>query len=95
MIARRARRLAVVALALATTGCAVGNFIAGAPSSRSAAPGSALLARRCGGCHVVPEPAAMSTAAWQAALGRMRQRMRLPASEWDSLAVMPTRDARP
>jgi hypothetical protein len=81
--------MVAIALTLITTGCAVGNFVTGAPSSRSMTPTRALLVRRCSGCHRVPEPAAMSAAAWQAALERMKQRMRLPSSEWDSLAAMP------
>ena len=80
----------VIALALISTGCAVGNFVAGAPSSRSLAPGRALLERRCSGCHMLPEPSSMTITAWQAALERMKRRMRLPASEWDSLAAMPS-----
>jgi len=94
VIARRAGVLAVVALTLISSGCAVGNFITGAPSSRTTTPSGALLVRRCSGCHLVPDPAAMSTAAWRASLERMKQRMRLPASEWDSLAAMPTLDTR-
>ena len=81
-----------VAFIFITTGCAVGNFVTGAPSSRSATPARVLLERRCSGCHMAPEPSSMSTAAWQAALARMKQRVRLPASEWDSLAVLPTLD---
>ena len=93
MIAGWARAV-VVALALGTTGCAVGNFIAGAPSSHSLASSQVLLERRCSGCHMLPEPSSMSVAAWQAALERMKLRMRLPASEWDSLAAMPALGAR-
>ena len=95
MIAPRARAIAGIALALVATGCAVGNFVTGAPSTRSMSPARALLEHRCSGCHVVPEPAAMSAAAWQAALERMKRRMRLPASEWDSLAAMPAMPAMP
>lgn len=80
-----------VAIVLLTSGCAVGSFITGAPPTHGPVPTHALLARRCGGCHVVPDPGTMSATAWQAALERMKLRMRLPASEWDSLAVMPTR----
>ena len=81
-----------IALTLITTGCAIGNFVTGAPSSRSMTPAHALLERRCRGCHVVPEPSSMSTGAWQAALERMKRRMQLPASEWVSLAAMPVHD---
>ncbi len=74
-------------------GCAVGRFIAGAPArggppASSGSPAQGPLARRCAGCHEAPDPAAMSGAAWQAALERMRLRIRLPQSEWDSLAAM-------
>ena len=48
-----------IALTLITTGCAIGNFVTGAPSSRSMTPAHALLERRCRGCHVVPEPPSM------------------------------------
>jgi len=93
VIVRRTRVIVAIALSLITTGCAVGNFLTGAPSSRSMTPMRALLVRRCTGCHMVPEPAAMGAAAWQASLERMKQRMRLPASEWDSLAAMPSLDS--
>lgn len=92
MIVRQARVMVAITLTIITTGCAVGNFLTGAPSSRSMTPSRALLVRRCSGCHMVPEPASMSMAAWQAALARMKQRMRLPASEWDSLAAMSSLD---
>jgi len=82
-------------LALACAGCAVGNFLTGAPPAGSSHPASSLLTRRCSGCHVTPDPARMTSAHWQSALERMKQRMRLPASEWDSLAAMSTSDARP
>lgn len=85
---------AVAAIAVICAGCAVGNFLAGAPSARSSTPTRALLLRRCGGCHETPEPEAMTSEAWQAALERMKHRMRLPASEWDSLAAMSARGAR-
>ena len=94
MIARRAGALGVSGLVLLLSGCAIGNFLTGAPSSRSTTHANALLARRCSGCHLVPDPAAMSTAEWQASLERMKERMRLPASEWDSLAAMKSREAR-
>ena len=82
MSVRRARVAAALAL------------VTGAPSSRSMTPARALLAQRCGGCHAVPDPASMSAGAWQAALERMKRRMRLPASEWDSLAAMASSDVR-
>jgi hypothetical protein len=86
---RAARRLAVAAaFAFAVSGCAVGNFLAGAPSSKAIATNDALLLRRCTGCHEVPDPAAMTSASWLASLERMQRRMVLPASEWDSLAAM-------
>lgn len=81
-------------LALAVSGCAVGDFITGAPSARSITATHGLLARRCAGCHAVPVPEAMTAAAWEKSLARMKQRMQLPASEWDSLAAMPTGTAR-
>ena len=89
MIAHGWRVGVVLALALLTLGCAVGNFVTGAPSQRSSTRSRALLERRCNSCHIAPEPSAMSAAAWQAAIERMKQRMRLPVSEWDSLAAMP------
>jgi hypothetical protein len=92
-----------MAVVLATLGCAVGRFIAGAPPAgarssappplRATAPGRALLAQRCSGCHVTPDPGSMSAESWQAALERMK-RMRLPDSEWDSLAAMTTHETR-
>jgi hypothetical protein len=84
----------VAALAFTASGCAVVRFLAGAPPARTAGRSSALLARRCTGCHEVPDPASMSGAAWQAALERMQQRIVLPSSEWDSLAAMAPVDVR-
>lgn len=92
MIVRRTSVLAALALVLLTTGCAVGDFITGAPSTRSMTPARALLVRRCSGCHAVPDPAELSGAEWKAGLEKMKLRMRLPASDWDSLAAMPTAD---
>ena len=83
------------AVALVAAGCAVGNFVTGAPASGSMTPARALLVRRCSSCHATPDPASMSGADWQAGLSRMKRRMRLPASEWDSLAAMGSREARP
>lgn len=78
----------ILAVVLALTGCAMGRYIAGAPSTREQGTTNGLLARRCGGCHAIPHPEAMPAAEWRAALDRMHQRMRLPASEWDSLATL-------
>ena len=92
-----ARGLVTAAAVLLIGGCAVGRFIAGAPSEReraaarpaSANPGGqALLVRRCIGCHEIPDPSRMTALAWHTALDRMKERMRLPESEWDSLAAM-------
>ena len=94
MIARRMCALAMLAAVVLTTGCAVGRLITGEPVQRSFAAHHALLERRCAGCHVVPEPEAMSAVAWQASLERMKRRMQLPQAEWDSLAVMPTQPPR-
>lgn len=88
MRAGRIRALVVVSGGLLLAGCAVGRFIAGAPAAGAVPPEHALLVRRCGGCHAVPDPAAMSAAAWSASLERMKRRMTLPAGEWDSLATM-------
>jgi hypothetical protein len=92
----------LVAAVLLNAGCAVGRFIVGAPSpdARSAAApaahatpsAQAMLALRCSGCHAIPDPGAMSGDAWGAALERMKRRMRLRESEWDSLAAMSTHD---
>lgn len=87
-MARRMLAISAIAAALTLAGCAVGNFLVGAPSSRSMTPARALLMRRCSDCHDTPGPGAMSAAAWQSALERMKRRIRLPASEWDSLAAM-------
>ena len=86
---------AALAVALTVSGCAVGEFLAGAPSARSSSPTHVLLARRCGGCHEIPDPRSMSAADWRAGLERMKRRLRLPASEWDSLAAMAASEARP
>ncbi len=90
---RRIAALATIALGLVASGCAVGNFVTGAPSARAMTPASLLLERRCNGCHRTPDPAAMTSAAWQQGLARMKTRMHLPAADWDSLAAMPTLDA--
>jgi len=73
---------------LAASGCAVGRFIAGAPATPNDDPNQSLLVHRCSGCHATPNPAGMSGEAWQVSLERMKRRITLPASEWDSLAAM-------
>jgi hypothetical protein len=83
-----------LAIVLVGPGCAVGRFIAGAPSPGSTTPRQALILKRCSGCHQPPDPAAMSADAWRHSLERMRRRIRLPGSEWDSLAAM-ARDEGP
>jgi len=79
-------------LILLVTGCAVGNFIVGKPKETSTGANHALLARRCGGCHEIPDPHTMTAAEWQAGLARMKRRLTLPAAEWDTLAAMARRD---
>jgi hypothetical protein len=87
-VTRLLRWATAATLALLVMGCAVGRFLAGAPATRSAANEQGLLARRCVGCHAIPDPRSMSRATWDAALERMHRRIPLPASEWDSLAAM-------
>ena len=87
-MSRLVRRAFAAALGLSVAGCALGNFIAGAPSKRERAASAGLLAHRCGGCHEIPDPNAMTGKQWQAALERMHRRMQLADSEWDSLAAM-------
>ena len=72
--------------ALALGGCAVGDFLVGAPSTRERIASTGIVARRCTGCHVAPNPARMARTEWLAGLDRMHRRMQLPAAEWDSLA---------
>jgi len=87
---RRIAALLVMAGMCLLTGCAVGRFIVGAPSGSARDRPNALLVRRCGGCHDVPEPSTMSAESWQKALRRMKKRITLPEAEWGSLAAMPT-----
>ena len=82
----RAARGFLLLCALGLGGCAVGDFLTGAPSSRERIASTGIVARRCSGCHALPNPAAMSRADWLAGLDRMHRRMTLPAAEWDSLA---------
>ena len=82
-----------VLFVLALGGCAVGDFLVGAPSPRERVATSGLLARRCGGCHAVPSPQSMSAEEWRAAVDRMHRRMTLPDAEWDSLALLARRGA--
>ena len=84
----RTTALVLVIIPIAIAGCAVGNFITGAPSRKSIAAANGLLARRCANCHEIPDPSAMSASAWQSSLDFMKLRMQLPQSEWDSLAAM-------
>ena len=76
----------------AIAGCAVGEFIAGAPSKGERVAASGILARRCSGCHAIPDPKSMTGPQWHAALARMQRRIQLPASDWDSLATMGRRN---
>ena len=85
---RFAPALAALGLIALATGCAVGRFIAGAPSTQERHATNELIARRCSGCHEVPDPAAMTAEGWEQSLVRMRRRMTLPEAEWDSLAAM-------
>jgi len=79
-----------VTLVAAAGGCAAHHELQGSSSAGPPLPAEskALLARRCGGCHAIPDPTGMSAEKWLAALERMKKRMELPAAEWDSLAVM-------
>jgi hypothetical protein len=69
-------------------GCSVGRFIVGAPQPGMTTHAQGLLVQRCSGCHETPDPKSMTAEDWQASLTRMKRRMTLPASEWDSLAAM-------
>lgn len=89
---RRGAAIVLVAMTAGLAGCAVGRFIAGAPSQREGtAATTSLLARRCSGCHAIPDPASMPAAKWQDGLDRMKRRLQLPAAEWDSLQAMARR----
>lgn len=91
MISRAIVAGATALVTAALLGCAAhhatsdGTAPAAAPARSYAAT---LLTRRCGSCHAVPDPASMSGEAWNAALGRMKIRMQLPAADWDSLAAL-------
>jgi hypothetical protein len=87
-VSRRCLLLVHAALAMTLAGCALGNVIVGAPPASEHGTANPLLARRCGGCHEVPNPARMSREEWSRSLARMQRRIHLPASEWDSLAAM-------
>ena len=76
---RRWTMIAVIAVAIAGARCSVARFLVGAPPAGSTSPARTLLARRCAGCHAIPDPSSMSAAAWSSALERMKLRMRLPA----------------
>ncbi len=82
----RPARCCLLLVALGLGGCAVGDFLAGAPSSRERIASTGIVARRCSGCHALPNPAAMTRVDWLAGLDRMHRRMQLPAAEWDSLS---------
>ena len=92
MTRRLGAAAAALTLAALVTGCEVGRFIAGAPSSRERSTPQGLVARRCSGCHEAPDPAQMSAEEWARALKRMQRRVHLPESEWDSLAAMGRRE---
>jgi hypothetical protein len=85
---RRIAAIALLAACAALAGCSVGRFIVGAPQPGSVTHTQSLLIQRCSGCHETPDPKSMSAQEWQASLVRMKRRMTLPASEWDSLAAM-------
>ena len=85
---RRAAAILLLAACTAVAGCSVGRFIVGAPQPGSVTHTQSLLSRRCSGCHETPDPHDMTAEEWQASLTRMKRRMTLPASEWDSLAAM-------
>jgi hypothetical protein len=85
------RRIAAVVLLVACAalaGCSVGRFIVGAPQPGATTHTQKLLVQRCSGCHETPDPQSMTAEDWHASLTRMKRRMTLPASEWDSLAAM-------
>jgi len=81
----------VVTLIAAAGGCAAHHELQSASSAAGPplpAESKALLARRCGGCHAIPDPTSMSAEKWLSGVERMKKRMELPAAEWDSLAIM-------
>ena len=89
---RRALAWAISLIPLATVGCAARGGQANLRPARAQSESATLLARRCGDCHAVPRPASMSRSEWLDSLTRMRRRMRLPESEWDSLTAMAPAD---
>src|SRR5689334_213594 len=83
------------ALAATAGGCAAHREMKSEPSASTsshaaAAPtsGAALLAKKCGGCHAIPNPASMPEEQWVSAVERMKQRMQLSPAEWDSLTAL-------
>ena len=84
---RPAGWIAAPLLALAA-GCAAHGGTSSTERAGGGPPRSSLLARHCGNCHAVPRPRALSGRRWLDGLTRMRRRIRLPESDWDTLAAM-------
>lgn len=60
----------------------------GAFGGGDATYGQHLLLRRCQGCHAPPDPFHMSGPDWAAGIQKMKKRLHLPATEWDTLAAL-------
>ena len=78
----------LLATALVLAGCASGGAGLGSFGGEGQTYGQRLLLRRCQNCHAAPAPAGMTAEKWDRGLARMRKRMHLPASDWDTLAAM-------
>ncbi|HEX7077982.1 MAG TPA: hypothetical protein VF363_06140 [Candidatus Eisenbacteria bacterium] len=52
-----------------------------------------LLARRCQGCHAMPDPRSHSREAWARGLAKMRRRLNLPDEDWRSLLALVPQDS--
>ena len=97
MRARPPAAWTAVALIAVIAGCAAHPSMrapeSGAATSFMTSASHPLLARRCGGCHAIPDPASMPAERWLRALDRMKRRITLPDSEWAAFAAMARADS--
>ena len=82
------KRAALLAAGLVMAGCAAGGQGSGQFAVENQTYGRRLLVRRCQNCHAIPAPSAMTAEKWSRGLRRMKNRMHLPGSDWDTLAAM-------